>query len=274
MGAEGEKWGTARIAVSSQERIKLLFDFPRFRRAIESMIEKAQNKAPGDPMTLAAALISKYRNGSGFAHFERLVRGAKEAYDWHAKKWKRRKICAGNISFDKFRAKLPRHFLDGAKIFVMEKYGSLLPQLEDLKNESGRVVGAMADIVQVTKCAAANALGCEKYQEHFILKEPPPLPVDHVWLLLGIGDDGLPFRTMQIDGMDQGALSISNLGGCAHATESMLAFFLASCDEKSAIADKVHQAQEVAYDWMKKSESPDPAAGIRIGISHVPSNAK
>ena len=41
----------------------------------------------------------------------------------------------------------------------MEKYGSLLPQLEDLKNESGRVVGAMADIVQVAKCAAANALG-------------------------------------------------------------------------------------------------------------------
>ena len=132
----------------------------------------------------------------------------------------------------------------------------------------------MADIVQVTKCAAANALGCEKYQEHFILKETPPLPVDHVWLLLGIGDDGLPFRTRQIDGMDQGALSISNLGGCAHATESMLAFFLVSCDEKSAIADKVHQAQEVAYDWMKKSESPDPAAGIRIDIPHVPSNAK
>ena len=115
MGAEGEKWDTARIAVSSQERIKLLLDFPRFRRAIESMIEKAQNKASGDPMTLAAALISKYRNGSGVAHFERLVRGAMEAYDWHAKKWKHRKICAGSISFDKFRVKLPRHFLDGAK---------------------------------------------------------------------------------------------------------------------------------------------------------------
>ena len=275
MGEDGEVWDTARLATSSEKRLKQLYQFASFRRHIENLVVTAQRKVEADPMALAAAVISKLRNGAGAGHFERLVRHAMEAYDFKAKKWKPRKIRAGNISFNKFRVRLSRHYLDKGRAFILETWKDDLPDLTRLTDESGtHEIGALADIIQVAKCAAASALGREKYQEHFTLKELPALATDHVWLLCGAGDDGVPFRTIQIDEMDQGSLSISNLGGAAHAPENMWAFFLASCSETSTAAKQAHEAQEKAFDWMKASDSADPSKGIPIVIRSMPPNAR
>ena len=110
----------------------------------------------------------------------------------------------------------------------------------------GKNVGAMADFYVVALNAAISALGRFKYQKDFINKEIPELPPDHVWLIVSGGDDGLPFRTIGIDGFVQGSLAISNLCGAAHATENMWAWLCASCDEHSFPCDVAHRMQEEA----------------------------
>ena len=122
--------------------------------------------------------------------------------------------------------------------------------------------------------AASSALGLKKYQKDFINKEVPPLPIDHVWLIVGGGDDGLPFRAISVPGMVQGSLAIANLCGAAHSTENMWAWLCASCDEHSFPCDLAHEMQERAFDRMKLSDSTNASAGIPVLIRVMPDNAK
>lgn len=273
MGIQGEMWDTARLAVSSQERLKMLYEFEPFRNEIEKTVNKAIDTDGTDVMTLAASFISMCRNGSGQQHFDRLCRGANEVYSFDKKRWIQRKITAGRLSFKKFRMRLTRHMLNKGKSFIIKRWGHLLPTLTPLY-EDGKNVGAMADFYVVALNAAISALGRAKYQKDFINKEIPELPPDHVWLIVGGGDDGLPFRTIGIDGFVQGSLAISNLCGAAHATENMWAWLCASCDEHSFPCDVAHRMQEEAFDKMKLSDSADAAAGIPIAIPAMPSNAR
>ena len=100
------------------------------------------------------------------------------------------------------------------------------------------------------------------------------MPIDHVWLIVGGGDDGLPFWTISVPGMVQGSLAIANLCGAAHSTENMWAWLCASCDEHSFPCDLAHEMQERVFDRMKLSDSTDAPAGIPVLIRAMPDNAK
>ena len=169
MGIQGEMWDTARLAVSPQERLKMLYEFEPFRNEIEKTVNKAIDTDGTDVMTLAASFISMCRNGSGQQHFDRLCRGANEVYSFDKKQWLQRKITAGRLPFKKFRMRLTRHMLNKGKLYIIKRWGHLLPTLTPLY-EDGKNVGAMADFYVVALNAAISALGRFKYQKDFINK--------------------------------------------------------------------------------------------------------
>ena len=66
MGIQGEMWDTARLAVSSPERLKMLYEFEPFRNEIEQTVNKAIDTDGSDVMAVAASFISMCRNAAAF----------------------------------------------------------------------------------------------------------------------------------------------------------------------------------------------------------------
>ena len=144
------------------------------------------------------------RNGAGQQYFERLCRGANEVCNFETKNWVQRTISAGKQTTKKFRMRLTlRYFLTkGKRSSLQDRWGHFLPPLSNtLVGGRQRLLGDGRLLRRGFKNAASSALGRKKYPNSFMNKEVPPLPIDHAWLIVGGGDDGLPFRTIYVPGI-------------------------------------------------------------------------
>ena len=114
---------------------------------------------------------------------------------------------------------------EGPGAELIKEYGHLLPALADVPagDDDPAVIGCIAEppIGIMLACAAA-AVGNQKYHEHFEMQceaDGEQLPVDHIRLLMGLAADGVPFKTMRIDGIVEVSAFCSNLLGLSNSPE-------------------------------------------------------
>ena len=164
---------------------------------------------------------------------------------------------------------------------LMMAYGHLLPALADVPagDDNPTVIGYIAErpIGIMLACAAA-AGGNQKYHEHFEVQceaDGEQLPVDHIRLLMGLAADGVPFKTMRIDGIVEISTFCSNLLGLSNSLECQWNVAIISTGEKSKLMTKAGGVYDSLGDMFRLclvSDARDsPSIAFRI---RIPPNAK
>ena len=191
------------------------------------------------------------------------------------------KLSDGEVEFARFTYKVTEHYLKKGQAELIKEYGHLLPALADVPagDDDPTVIGCIAERpIDIMLACAAAAVGNQKYHEHFEMQceaDGEELPVDHIRLLMGLAADGVPFKTMRIDGIVEVSAFCSNLLGLSNSPECQWNIAVISTGEKSELMTKAGGVYDSLDDMFRcclesgARDSPGIARRIRI-----PPNAK
>ena len=247
-------------------------------------MQKLASMQPHEP---GANYLAKCRAGMGATRLANLANQLQSRFAFNNKKGKQWvpntiKSKDGPFEFAQMQLKVSKHYLNVGKEYLHARFKDELPEIELLyenmdsegNNCTGSVIGACAkDPVNVFKLVAVLCLGREKYHQYFQPICARNLPIDHIDLVYGHGDDGLPFNTMHLNGMVQGSVFLSNMLGASNAPEMQLNWMLGSFGEGASQMTYCRKKLDKAFEVLEASR-PAESSGIAIELRSIPTNAK